>query len=139
MKKPILLIVLSLLINFSFAQGLDKEYKDAIQSFIECVKNDNLEKLKTLIIYPLERQYPIPSVKNEEDFEKRYTAIFDGSLKNIITKSNIDKDWIDGGWRGVMLNRGILWFDGKLMSLSYQSDLEKELRIQLIEKDKKSN
>jgi hypothetical protein len=43
------------------------------------------------------------------------------------------------GWRGIMLDNGDLWMansDGVITAVNYQSDFEKNLRINLISKDK---
>jgi hypothetical protein len=52
----------------------------------------------------------------------------------------VDKDWEPVGWRGVVLNRGILWleYDGKIRSVPYESEIEKQKRNVLIEAERKT-
>ena len=40
------------------------------------------------------------------------------------------------GWRGIMLNDGVLWMensDGIITAVNHQTDIEKKLRIELTE------
>lgn len=140
MKRRFTFLLLILLINTAFAQELKEEYRDLATTFINAVKNDDTEKLKTLVKYPLNREYPIPDIKDENDFVERYDQIFDDILKNIIINSKLDKDWDAIGWRGIMLYSGVLWidYDGKLIGLNYQSKTEEDLLKTLLEEDKNS-
>ncbi len=137
MKNRLTFIFFVFIFNLSSAQELKKE---AVSVFIECVKTDNVEKLKTLISFPLKRQYPIPDIKDEKDFVKRYKEVFDDSLKSMIVDSNVDKEWSAVGWKGVMLRRGTLWLNakGKLFAVNYQSKAERLKREKLIKADKKA-
>lgn len=45
------------------------------------------------------------------------------------------------GWRGIMLDNGTIWIDsdeGKIIAVNYQSDFEKKLRKELINKEKEN-
>jgi len=135
-----ILIVLVLAFSLSNAQELEPEYRHIVNAFIENVKNNDLAALKTSVSYPLKREYPLPAVQNEADFEKLYDEVFDDHLKEIIVDSNVATDWSTIGWRGIILENGILWldYDGKLMSVNYQSKEEKGKRDKLIALDKMS-
>jgi hypothetical protein len=124
--------------QLTFSQDLKPEYQKFIKSFIANVKSNNKEGVAAFISFPLGRDYPIPNVKNKADFLKRYDQIFDATLKNEIIKSNPAKDWSEVGWRGIMLNQGTLWIDtdGKIISINYQSQAEKNLSNKLIAAEK---
>lgn len=124
--------------QLTFSQDLKPEYQKFIKSFIANVKSNNKEGVAAFISFPLGRDYPIPNVKNKADFVKRYDQIFDATLKNEIIKSNPAKDWSEVGWRGIMLNQGTLWIDtdGKIISINYQSQAEKNLSNKLIAAEK---
>ncbi len=140
MKRYITIFCVVIITNITFAQELKEEYITHIQTFIDAIKNDDTQILKTLIKYPLNREYPIPDIKDENDFVKRYDQIFDDVLKNIIINSKLDKDWEAVGWRGIMLYSGVVWIDyeGKLIGLNYQSNKEEALLNKLLEEDKSS-
>lgn len=140
MKRQITIIVLFLVFKLSSAQELKTEYQEVVKTFVECIKNNNTDRLQTLIAYPLRREYPLSDVKDEHEFQKRYNEIFDDSLKEIIIASNIGDDWSSVGCTGVMLNNGTLWldYDGRLIGVNYQSNFEKDKRVKLIKKDKKT-
>ncbi|WP_394772974.1 hypothetical protein [Flavobacterium sp.] len=124
--------------NNAFSQDLKPEYQKFIKSFIDNVKNGKREAVAGIIKYPLEREYPIPTIKNKAEFIKRYDQIFDATLKNKIIKSNPAKDWSEMGWRGIMLNQGDIWIDtdGRLVAINYQSQFEMNLIDKLIAEEK---
>lgn len=138
MKYRILIVIL-LIFNLTFAQNdLNKSEIENIQKLIKLFQTKNIVGISKIVHYPLEREYPIPSVKNEADFKKRFSQIFDQKLVSIIGDSKIDQ-WSEVGWRGIMLDRGDLWIetDGKIKALNYQSDFEIKLKKDLITKQKK--
>lgn len=96
-----------------------------------------VDEISENIVYPLKRTSPIPSVKNAEELKERFDSIFDEDLIRIITSSDIDQ-WSEMGWRGIMLDDGILWmdYDGKITAVNYQSKYEKKLAKKLTSKVK---
>ncbi len=139
MKKKLTFILIVFAFSLASSQEMKKEHQDVIKTFIDCIENRNIEKLKTFIAFPFKRRYPLPHIKDETDFMKRYDKIFDDKLTQTITKSDLNKDWSAVGWRGIMLNRGALWidYDGRLLSLNL-SDTEQTIREKIIEADKNS-
>ncbi|MEI6748285.1 MAG: hypothetical protein WCM93_03905 [Bacteroidota bacterium] len=135
-----IIALLTLSCHGIFGQELKKEYQKVVLEFIDCVKYGKNEKIANMISYPLEREYPVPEIKNKQEFIKRYNDIFDDGLKQMIIKSNLATDWSDMGWRGIMLNDGVVWldFDGHLVAINYQSNYERNLKAKLIEADKKN-
>ncbi len=140
MKKQAILIALFLIFKPVFSQELKKEDYETVKKFVDCIKNDNISKLKTMIDYPLKRQAPLQDIKNENEFEKRSNEIFDDNLKNMIISSNINESWSAVGWRGIMFKNGELWidYDGKIIAINYQSAFERNKINKLTEKDKTS-
>ncbi|MBS7230480.1 hypothetical protein KHA90_05540 [Flavobacterium psychroterrae] len=139
MRKLIYITFILFFLHYNaFSQDLKPEYQKFIKSFIDNVKNGKKEAVASIIKYPFARDYPIPTIKNKAEFIKRYDQIFDATLKNKIIKSNPAKDWSEVGWRGIMLNQGDIWIDtdGKLMSINYQSQFEKNLKDKLIAGEK---
>lgn len=133
-----ILVLLLLIFNLSFAQNdLDKNEIQNIQKLVNLFKAKNINGISKIVRYPLEREYPIPSVKNEADFKKRFSQIFDQKLIGIISNSKIEQ-WSEVGWRGIMLDRGDLWIetDGKIKALNYQSAFEAKQKKDLINQQK---
>lgn len=142
MKKiflAFLLICTNYLVNAQ-DQTLDKKYRPVVTSFIKVVKSGNIEKLSSKIKYPLNRTYPIPPIKNKQEFVKRYKEVFDDNLTKKIINSKVETDWDAVGWRGIMLLNGELWLDtdGKLIAVNHQSRLEAKEQARLINVDKNS-
>lgn len=139
MKKLIYIVLFLFSVGNVSGQELKKEYQKFIQTFIDNIKKDDKEAVAKMISYPLRRENPIPSIQNKAELVKRYSEIFDAALKKEIISSNVDKDWSEVGWRGIMLNRGTIWFDtdGKIITINYQSKTEENLKAKLISEQKK--
>lgn len=141
MKKILVAFMLLISVTYATAQdSLTKEYREVIVEFINYFKKNDRQKLATLVAYPLEREYPIPSIKNKEEFLKRFDEVFDSKLITMIVNSNTSKDWSVVGWRGVMFQLGDIWLDedGNCISVNYQSDAEVKIKTELIAKDKQN-
>ena len=140
MNKFLLFFLTILFFNAVSAQGLTQEHKQHVRSFIAAVKNQDKTWISNHVEYPLNRMYPILSIKNKKVFLARFNAIFDKTLVKQITTSNIEKDWSVMGWRGIMLLDGVIWLNesGNLIAVNYQSQQEKKYRETLIQNDKKN-
>lgn len=138
MRKYFTCIIVSLLfIQPGHAQKLEEESRQAIETFISCIKNNNVAKLKTMVNYPLRREYPLPDIKNEEEFATHYDEIFDSKLKETIATSDITTNWTSGA-NGLFFKQSIIWLDkkGNISRINYQSDIEKDKRNELIQESK---
>ena len=139
------LLVLILLVCKTGYSQIEKlgDYKVAnIKNVITLFKQKNLDKISSIIHFPLHREYPIPSIKNEKEFRQRFNEVFDKTLIEKIAKSKIEH-WSSVGWRGIMLDNGVVWIDTykgkiKIINVNYQSDFEKKLKKDLIDKDKEN-
>ncbi|OXA72338.1 hypothetical protein B0A67_07290 [Flavobacterium aquidurense] len=139
-RRSVFLVILILFSRFVMAQESKTDYQKLVKKFIENIKSDNKEAIGDWVVYPLKREYPIPDVTEKADFIKRYSEIFDATLKNEIIKSTPSKGWTEMGLRGVMLNHGSIWLDieGRLTAVNYQSKAETELRNKIISSQKKA-
>jgi len=73
--------------------------------------------------------YPIPDIKDETELINRFDEVFNDELTAVIASSNIDTDWDSVGWRGIMLNSGVMWVDtdGKIIAVNTQNAKEQAL------------
>lgn len=135
-----LLVLILFVSRFSYAQSekLD-EYKVAnINNVITLFKQKNIDSISSIISFPLHREYPIPSIKNEKELRQRFDKVFDKILIDKIANSKTNQ-WSEVGGEGIMLDNGIVWIDsglGKIIAVNYQSPFEKQLKKDLIEKEK---
>jgi len=138
-RRNLFLVMLIFCSCFVMGQESNIEYQKFVKKFIDNVKSDNKEAISDWVVYPLKREYPIADIDNKTDFLKRYSEIFDTTLKNEIIKSTPTKGWNDMGLRGIMLNHGSIWLDidGRLTAVNYQSKTETENRNKLIAAQKK--
>lgn len=121
------------------AQSNDEQdpYIRDIEHLKKMFRQRAVDEISENIAYPLKRTSPIPSVKNATELKERFHEIFDEYLIRIILNSDIDQ-WSKMGWRGIMLDDGILWmdYDGKIKAVNYQSEYEKSLQKELTSKEK---
>ncbi|MFN5317746.1 MAG: hypothetical protein ACK5CY_02780 [Bacteroidia bacterium] len=113
---------------------------EIIKNAIELFKSNNVDKISNIISFPLDRQYPIPSIRDKKEFIKRFSEVFDKILIDKIASSKIEQ-WSEVGWRGIMLDDGVIWMsssDGIITAVNYQSAFEKKLRSDLIAKEKEN-
>ncbi|KAA1151218.1 hypothetical protein EU510_15325 [Pseudoalteromonas sp. FUC4] len=134
-----ILLCLSLLFTSS-TFALEQKYHEFVLPVITAFAAHDKSTIAALISYPLKRQYPIPDIKNEAEFINRFDEVFDDELVAVIASSNIDTDWEGGGWRGTMLNNGVMWIDadGKIIGINHQTAKEQVFAKRLIEQDKQS-
>lgn len=135
MRILISLIVFVSYIGTAYAQEMLETNKAHIHFFIDCIKNQKKEKLADRVCYPLNRHYPLPPIRNKSEFIKRYHEVFDATFTQMISKSNLSKDWATVGWRGIMFSNGELWLneEGALRTVNYSSKIEETKRQTRIE------
>jgi hypothetical protein len=127
-------------IGYAQSEKLDDYKINNIKNTIALFKQKNIDKISNLINFPLKREFPIPSVKNKNEFKKRFNEVFDKTLVDKIANSNINQ-WSEVGWRGIMFDNGMVWIDSdgeKITAVNYQSDFEKKLKKELITKEKEN-
>lgn len=118
-------------------QELEDKEIERIKALIALFKKKDIDGISNKISYPLYRQYPIPQIKDKEEFKKRFSEVFDQILIEKIANSQIS-EWSEVGWRGIMFENGDLWMDidGVITSINYQSGFEKNLLTSLIANEK---
>ncbi len=120
--------------------ALEQKYHEFILPVIAAFEGDDKAAIASLVYYPLKRRYPIPDIKDEAELINRFDEVFDDELTAVIASSNIDTDWDSVGWRGIMLNNGVMWVDtdGKIIAVNTQNAKEQALAKSLIEQGKQS-
>ena len=134
----ILLCLFLLFTSNTFA--LEQKYHESVLPVIAAFKAEDKTAIAAHIRYPLKRQYPLPDIKNEAGFITRFDEVFDDELVAVIGSSNINTDWDSVGWRGIMLNNGVIWVDtdGKVIAVNTQNTTEQAHAEKLIAQDKLS-
>ncbi|MFT3901764.1 MAG: hypothetical protein QM727_01200 [Niabella sp.] len=137
-----LLLLILFVSQIGYAQNRELENHEIanINNVISLFKQNNVDKISSIIKFPLRREYPIPNIKDKKEFKQRFHEVFDKTLIDKIANSKIEQ-WSEVGWRGIMLDDGIVWIqnlDGKITAVNYQSDFEKRLIKELIAEEKAS-
>ncbi|WP_418608578.1 hypothetical protein ACNSN2_03480 [Pseudoalteromonas sp. US3C1013] len=134
-------VILSLAFLFNMQSfALDQKYHESVLPVIAAFKAHDKTAIAAHIRYPLKRQYPLPDIKNEAEFINRFDEVFDDELVAVIGSSNINTDWDSVGWRGIMLNNGVMWVDtdGKVIAVNTQNSTEQAHAEKLIAQNKQS-
>ena len=76
--------------KFDDNEKLEADKVACINNVIELFKLKYVEKISNIISFPLDRQYPIPSIKNKIEFINRFNEVFDQFLIDRIAKSKIE-------------------------------------------------
>ena len=134
-----ILLCLSLFFT-SNIHALEKKYHESVLPVIAAFKTHDRAAIAALIRYPLKRRYPLPAIKSEAELVERFDEVFDETLIKQVANSNVDTDWDKVGWRGIMLNSGIVWVDtdGKIIGINHQTAKEQSLAKRLIAADKQA-
>lgn len=139
--RAILLSLFMVMQQGMFAQtgGLTHTQQDDVNKLIRAAKAGNKQQIASLVTYPLKRTYPLEDVKSKDEMLMRFATIFDSVLLLRIARSKTE-DWRAMGWRGLMLDNGVLWMDdaGKIIAINHQSEKEKRLQEKAIQKEKQA-
>lgn len=137
MRKLIFAFIVTHLL-VSNTNALEQKYVNAVEPIIKVFQNNDKKSLSNLIVYPLNRIKPLPPIKNKIDFIDRFEDVFDENIIQLVSNSSIEKDWHSVGYRGIMLENGLLWLNekGKIRALNYETIAEKKLRDIIILKQK---
>jgi hypothetical protein len=131
--------------DINISEKLNEIYQDFIRPVVEAFIRNDKDKIVNLIYYPLERQYPIPSINNKHEMVERFTQVFDENITNMIKDSSIANSWYDDNWYwcGITsdigsISIGYYSYDhggaiyGKIFRITCQSLQEKEMRNNII-------
>lgn len=135
MKIITIVLFYTLLSTSILAQNLSVTDQKNVNKFVDAVKSRNKEKISDLVSYPLSREYPVPEIKNKQELLRRFYEVFDNKLLALISESNIQADWSDLGWRGIMFLNGEVWLNssGQLIQVNHQTVVFKKKLEELID------
>ena len=119
------------------ATALEDTHQPLITPIIEAVASQDIDAISKHVRFPYYGTYPIPPITKDQ-FTQRFDEVFDAKLIEIIAQSDVASDWSAGGWRGIMLNRGIVWvdYDGEIIGINHTTETAKQVRDALIAADK---
>ncbi len=134
MKQFTIILLIALHLATLKSQELSPKDQQYIRTLIQHVKANNKSQIGDMVAYPLTREIPIPAIRNKKELMTRFDEVFDTKLMKTIAQSDLKTDWSAMGWRGIMLLSGNVWlnYDGKIMAINYQSNLEKAKKAKLI-------
>ena len=132
MKRLIPFIFLFL--AFDGKAQLDENEKGVIESYrriAQLIKYDSIEKLASLVEYPLNRRNPVPNINSAKEFISYYDTLFDKEFKQKVIKLDSSDIFQHDGNYGLF--NGDIWIteEGKIIAINHSSDKEKQLSQKL--------
>lgn len=124
-------------VDKNISPDMDRKDSLVISKLINYGKVGNAKALAGLFIYPIERRYPLPAIKDSAEFVRYCPIIFDDSLKRVLSRTSV-ADWKSYGWRGWYLDV-FFWAEGfgggRISRIDYFSAKEKALWKNLAKKE----
>jgi hypothetical protein len=95
--------------GFLAAQTLPSQERQAAEKLIQALTVGDKAAVAKMINYPLNRQQPLPPIRNEKEFIENYSDFFDSDTIRQIQASEKDMSY---SWRGLSIGPGLVWVDG---------------------------
>ncbi len=109
-----------------------------VSKFISSLKNNRIDELAKNVAFPFERLYPLPRIKNKQEFLNRFEEIFDKQLIELIVNSSFS-EWEEMGDKFTFNNGEVcLSIEGKLLAVNHQTTKQFEEIKDIINCEKKS-
>ena len=127
------------IINTSFAH-VDSSMILRFRKIVQLIKSDNAKGLAKLVKYPLNRENPLPAIKNAAEFITYYPVLFDAAFKkmlqqyadSIVFEHHDAYGLVGGGFTGeIWINE-----NGKISTINYSSKKEQALKTAAVSKIK---
>lgn len=118
-------------------EGLDSLPPD-IQNLVKSVAMSDSDSFASMVLYPLQREYPLHNIDNEKQMLEYYSVIMDDTLKSVIT-DNPGANWHEFGWRGWSVGDGsYIWYSDGIYAIPYMSAQEVSKRAALVKAEMQS-
>jgi hypothetical protein len=105
-------------------QDLPLEERRAAEKLIRALKAGDKAAIAKLVNYPLNRQQPLPPIRNEQEFIDNYAEFFDTETIQQVLAGENDMFY---GWRGLAIGPGLVWIDGgKIRAITIATSHQKE-------------
>ena len=104
------------------------------QMIIDAIARGDKKLFAKMVCYPLERQYPVPDIENEEQMVRYFDTLFDMPFRKEIAKLD-SSSWECIGWRGFMILDGEIWNTDPCIFVNYSSPTEQRYAEQLKKAD----
>lgn len=108
---------------------------EGIALLTRAVADNDVPGFASMVLYPLQRPYPLADVADSAAMVAYYNTLMDDSLRNAIVNAR-PGDWKEEGWMGYSLGDGkYLWYSDGVYAIDHLSKKEKTLRRQLVEEE----
>jgi len=122
------------------SQSAEERTAKCADKIVNVFNTGSNQEISELFRYPVGTCFPCPVIETKVEFLTKMDFILDDGLRAIIKNSNPIKDWKPVGWRGSMLNNGIVWIDDYtclIIGLNYHTKRGIMCSDSIIENDKR--
>lgn len=103
----------TMIMDLSYPEPMEDDLNEyqlrAVREFQEDVRSGDRERIAAHFSFPFELGYPLPEIRDRDDFLARYDLLFDKDIEEEIAST---RAWDEIGWRGIACNNGwMLWGD----------------------------
>lgn len=121
-----------------YEEVVDENYA-GIGKIAQAIIDGKAKDLAYMTEYPLQRDYPLKDIRNEDEMIAYFNTLFDATIKNKLRNAT-KEDWNQFGYRGYCFDingNGSIWVNEylKLYSVLYMSSKEKALYKQKVKED----
>lgn len=98
-----------------------------IGAISQAIASGNASRFAQKCSYPIERPYPLHSIRDSAEMVSYFPVIADDSLKRVVSQAKTS-EWQSLGWRGWTLHNGeYIWYDGDVYAITYLSPAENRM------------
>ena len=122
--------------NSALAQYPKDGYKMG-KNILSLIKQYKAEELAHLVVYPIQRDNPLPDIKNQKEFISYFPVLFDDKFKKMIPAFKLEYILVRNGSFGMVGGpfNGDIWYDESgIISINYFSDKERALSNSITQK-----
>ncbi|MGX5175313.1 hypothetical protein ACUR5C_14940 [Aliikangiella sp. IMCC44653] len=95
-------------LDAQFKSPTDRAVNEKLPYIISAFRTGQPYCIAQVFVYPFEMPEPLKDIENQEEMISRIDEVVDEKLIQLIANSTIS-DWEKVGWRGSMLNNGMVW------------------------------
>ncbi|MBU2865221.1 hypothetical protein KO489_15300 [Reinekea forsetii] len=120
-----------------FSDDHKKFVQSGIPYIISAFRQGSPECIASVFSFPYSMPNPLESIKSQREMVERLPEVVDETIRLKVAQSDID-DWSTMGWRGSMLENGIIWVaeSGVIFGVNQETEESKRKVAQILEAQK---
>lgn len=111
------------------------------REFQAVLKGNNPGEISGFFSFPYRLPYPMTAIRSADEFTERIDEVLDDTVRNRLLEADPDEDLSLMGWRGIMLDHGLVWFavdDMRVISINHRPQKYLEKRAEVLARMKET-